>query len=59
MKSLLVESEGTFTQTLDVPLVFHSSISCGINKTPLASVNRKSLPIDEANWLYENPAYWC
>src|SRR5689334_22970948 len=55
MKSFVELNSGTRTQAVDVPLVFHSSISKKIGETPPASLNRKSPPAGEANWRYEKP----
>src|SRR5712691_11740282 len=50
MKFVGPEICGTLTQTTDEPLVFHSSISCGISDQPFASVKRRSPPIGDASW---------
>ena len=54
METLVPNSVGTCTQTEEVPLVFHSSISCGnlispggIGEAQIASRRGSQLPVGE------------
>ena len=55
MKPFVGANDGTFTHTLETPLVFQLLISYGMGRMPLWSANRKSPPVGEANCRYEKP----